>query len=375
MLNELYEKGIHYFSQQQFELGLSCIKQASKQNYLPAIKELGLCYLHGIGLESNLAKAIKYFKQAKKNPEAQYELCKLYYFGYGVQKSRKKAEKLLKKAVKNNFSPALNLMAVHYQLAGKVKKAEKLLSQSFYNNNRFAIYLYSIKQLNIRDSQLKFVKKFRWAQLKKSKKRTYLHKKPDIFLIKNLLSKLECEYIKFTAAPYMRPSMTVDPKTGKHVKDTIRTSFSATIDWLTEDPAINQIMHKCCLNFNTTGQQSEILHVLHYSIGQEYKPHYDFFGGISSKNNFKPEQQRIKTICLYLNDVKQGGHTSFPKLDKTVAAHMGNVVFFENIDNITKKPYSESLHAGTPVIEGEKWLATLWIHDNDTNRGPNYESI
>jgi len=375
MPKNLYLKGINYFSQNNFSQGFDCIREASQLDYLPAIKEMGLCYLHGIGVDSNLDKAINFFKQSKKNPESQFELCKLFYFGYGVKKNRSKAKKLLIKSVKNNYSPALNLMAVCYQIAEKAKKTHKLLSQSFYNNNRFAVYLYSIKKLILIDTKLKFCKNFKWPSFNKLKKRKYHNHQPDIFQINHLLSEIECEYIKFASAPYMRPSMTVDPETGKHVKDTIRTSFSASLDWLSEDPAINLIIKKSCKNLSVKAIQSETMHVLHYSTGQEYKPHYDFFGGVSSKGKFKPEQQRIKTICLYLNDVEEGGQTSFPKLNKIVEAQCGNGVFFDNINSKNNQPYIESLHAGMPVLQGEKWLATLWIHDKNTNRGPNYESI
>ena len=375
MPQAIYQQGIDCFRHNDFEKGFKYIEQASNKQYLPALKELGVCYLHGVGVDVNLAHAVNYFKQAKKHPESQFELAKLYYFGYGVKKNRKKAKKLLIKSAINNYSPALNLMAVCYEMAGKTKKAKKLLTQSFYNNDRFAVYFYTIKQLKLKDSKLKFIKNFTWPKLKKNKNKQYHNQQPDIFQIRHLLSNLECEYIKYTAAPYMRPSMTVDPVTKKHVKDTLRTSFSASIDWLTEDPAINMIMQKSCKNFGVSAKQSETLHVLHYSIGQEYKPHYDFFGGIASSDNFRPEQQRIKTICLYLNDVEQGGQTSFPKLNKIVEARMGNGVFFENINQQSKQPYIESLHAGMPVLQGEKWLATLWIHENDTKRGPNYESI
>ncbi len=370
-----YTKALMKFSQGNFNHGIKDLIHSSSEGYVPALKEIGLCYLHGIGLKQNLSKAIKYFKKSKDNAESQYELAKLYYFGYGLKQSYKKSQKYLIKAVKQDYCPAINLMAVAYQVSGKNKKSHKLFSLNIHLRDKFAQHLKACGCISLRKGSIKFISKFKWPKECKTFPKQVINEKPHIFQIKHLLSAVECEYIKYVSSPFMRASMTVDPVTGKHVKDEIRTSYSAAIDWLTEDPAINLIIKKCTSQFDVSDNQSEVMHVLHYSIGEEYKPHYDFFGGVDGIQNFNDNQQRIKTICLYLNDVGKGGETSFPRLNKSVLPEKGKVAFFENIDLSTKEPYLESLHAGQPVLSGEKWLATLWIRPNKANRGPTYESI
>jgi prolyl 4-hydroxylase len=74
---------------------------------------------------------------------------------------------------------------------------------------------------------------------------------------------------------------------------------------------------------------------------------------------------------MYLNDEGLvGGETSFPKIRTAdpngvplnVKPKKGKAVIFYmltpdgNRDELTQ-------HAALPVIEGEKWLANLWIHD------------
>lgn len=370
---QIYNQGLNSFSQNDFIQGIKYFKQAALKEHQPAIKELGLCFLHGIGIKQDLKKAINYFKKSRYDAESQYELMKAYFFGYGVTKNLDIAQKLLILSVQNRYAPALNLMAICYLMSANNEMANALFNASLNDNNRFAQHLKKLNLINSCEEDLSFIKDFQWPVLKQKHQPNILHTKPDIFTIDSLLSEIECEYIKFIASPFMRESMTVDPITKQFVRDTIRTSYSATIDWLSEDPVINLIMQKCCLQFNEPAENSEILHVLHYSIGEEYKPHYDFFGGLEEQENFKPEQQRIKTICLYLNDVESGGATGFPKLDLTVTPKKGNAIFFENINTENKQPYIESLHSGEPIINGEKWLATLWIRDVNTNRGPNYE--
>ena len=245
----LYETGIQQFQQNHFKQGVRYLLESAKLRYLPAIKELGLCFLYGIGVESSLNKAIKYFKIAKSDAEAQFELSKLYYFGYGLSKNKKQSRQLLISSVKQEYTPAINLMALCYEMNGRSKQARTLLSKSYAQKDRFAIHLVTNNFLKITDKKIDFINQFKWPKLKTKFHKNKLNKSPNIFTINKLLSNIECEYIKYIASPYMRESMTIDPETGQTIRDSMRTSYSATLDWTTEDPAINLIMKKCCRLF------------------------------------------------------------------------------------------------------------------------------
>ena len=103
-------------------------------------------------------------------------------------------------------------------------------------------------------------------------------------------------------------------------------------------------------------EHGEGLHILNYKPGQEYTEHLDYFTSASKagKNN------RISTLVLYLNDVEEGGTTFFPKLNLTVCPQKGMAVYFEYFYN---DPILNelTLHAGAPVVKGEKWIATQWM--------------
>jgi len=370
---QLYQQGIQYFSRNDLKQGINCFKQAAQEDYSPAIKELGLCFLHGISLKQDLKQAVKYLKKSRSEAESQFELMKCYFFGYGVSQNLDTAKQLLLLSVQSRYIPAVNIMAMCYQIFGEINKAQSLFNLSHSNNDAFAKHLKQCNLIDGKEQTIDFIKTFQWPEVQNTQEKNILHDAPQIFSQDGLLSDIECEYIKYTASPFMRESMTVDPVTKQFVKDSVRTSYSATLDWLTEDPVVNLIMQKCCFQFDEPAENSEVMHVLHYSVGEEYKPHYDFFGGIQENDNFEPQQQRIKTICLYLNDVESGGATNFPNLNFKVMPKKGNAVFFENINLKNQQAYVESLHAGEPVIKGEKWLATLWIRNSKTNRGPDYE--
>ena len=69
------------------------------------------------------------------------------------------------------------------------------------------------------------------------------------------------------------------------------------------------------------------------------------------------------TALAYLNEVKEGGQTGFPKLNIEVKPKKGDCLVFHNTlrDSTDIHPYS--LHAGKPVISGEKWAVNLWFRE------------
>ncbi|XP_058076239.1 probable prolyl 4-hydroxylase 4 isoform X2 [Magnolia sinica] len=122
-------------------------------------------------------------------------------------------------------------------------------------------------------------------------------------------------------------------------------------------------------------ENGEDIQVLRYEHGQKYDPHYDYF---SDKVNIVRGGHRIATVLMYLSNVTKGGETVFPSAEGesphkdedlsecarkgiAVKPKRGNALLFFNLKaNGTPDPLS--LHAGCPVIEGEKWSATKWIH-------------
>jgi prolyl 4-hydroxylase len=111
-------------------------------------------------------------------------------------------------------------------------------------------------------------------------------------------------------------------------------------------------------------ENGEGLQVLHYEPGAEYKPHHDYFDpaqpGMASV--LKRGGQRVGTVVMYLNTPEAGGATSFPDVALEVAAIKGHAVFF-SYDRA--HPVTRSLHGGSPVVKGEKWVATKWVRERE----------
>jgi prolyl 4-hydroxylase len=173
---------------------------------------------------------------------------------------------------------------------------------------------------------------------------------PLIMRLENVLSDEECRKLIASAAPRLKRSRLANKEVSP-----IRTSSGMFFDEK-ENPFIDETEKRISSLMHVPVSHAEGLQVLNYQPGQEYKAHYDFFGPDhpSSKNN------RISTLVMYLNDVEEGGETTFPYLGISVKPAKGSAVYFEYFYN-NPKLNELTLHSSEPVIRGEKWVATLWM--------------
>lgn len=141
-----------------------------------------------------------------------------------------------------------------------------------------------------------------------------------------------------------------------------RTSQSYVVD--ESDPIakkvkdkINSFLLEKVDNSKNWKDHIENTQIVKYKVGQEYKPHHDYFKDEYLK---KVNNQRNYTIFIYLNDVKKGGETYFSKLDKKINPQKGSALFWTNCtDKYTC--LEETLHQGLPPLEGEKYGMNVWI--------------
>lgn len=172
---------------------------------------------------------------------------------------------------------------------------------------------------------------------------------PLIVVLANVLSDEECEtLIEMSKNKMKRSKIGISRK----IND-IRTSSGT---FLEENEAVTRIERRIASIMNVSFEHGEGLHILKYTVGQEYKAHYDFFAESSAAAN----NNRISTLVMYLNDVEEGGETFFSKLNLSVSPKKGMAVYFEYFyqDEALNKL---TLHGGAPVIKGEKWVATQWM--------------
>ena len=77
------------------------------------------------------------------------------------------------------------------------------------------------------------------------------------------------------------------------------------------------------------------------------------------KDERKRGGQRSWTAMAFLNPVEKGGATEFPELELKIAPQPGVLLVWNNA-NFDGTPNADTLHAGTPVDAGLKYVITRW---------------
>jgi prolyl 4-hydroxylase len=182
---------------------------------------------------------------------------------------------------------------------------------------------------------------------------------PEIAICDGLLSDEECRYLIYSGARFLKSSQVIHPLTGQMLEAQVRTSQDMTFTPTSDDVGIRLLQMRMAALAGFDLAHCEPLTLLRYGVGDQYRPHRDYFLP-SAPQLATPGGQRHSTVCTYLNAVPEGGETVFPNKDVSVQPARGRAVMFRNLlPNGT--PEANSLHAGLPVLAGEKWLASCWI--------------
>jgi prolyl 4-hydroxylase len=186
---------------------------------------------------------------------------------------------------------------------------------------------------------------------------------PRLIVFGGLLSDDECERMIAQATPRLTRSETVhNPSGGSEVHEA-RTSDGMFFE-RGEFPICDLIERRIAALVRWPLENGEGLQVLRYRPGAEYKAHHDYFDPAQpgTPTILQRGGQRVGTLVMYLNTPAKGGGTAFPDVGVEVAPVRGNAVFFSY-----ERPHAmtRTLHAGTPVVEGEKWVATKWLRERE----------
>jgi prolyl 4-hydroxylase len=190
---------------------------------------------------------------------------------------------------------------------------------------------------------------------------TIMNETPMVATIDDIITPTECGQFIDLAKDSMKPA-----KVSLENKAAISAGRSGSNTWLGYDrfdlaasfgKRISQLV-------GIELENAEAIQVIHYEPGQRYGAHYDAYNLATPKGQrcCRRGGQRLVTCLVYLNDVPEGGGTSFPKLSLTVGAKAGRMLIFHNVDHDDySKPHVASLHSGDPVVKGEKWAMNIWF--------------
>ncbi len=188
-----------------------------------------------------------------------------------------------------------------------------------------------------------------------------LHLDPRVYTISNFLSPMECKrVIAHARGDTMSRARVSGPNEG--VVSDARTNSVCWVDHYKEE-AFKRIGERIAGLVGMPLSHAESFQVIHYGPGAEYRGHFDAFDPTTEtgKRNWVIGGQRLITALGYLNDVPEGGETEFPKLKMSIPPETGKLLVFHNCEAGTIRKHPLSLHAGCPVVKGEKWAFNLWF--------------
>lgn len=173
-----------------------------------------------------------------------------------------------------------------------------------------------------------------------------------------------CAYFRERAAPKLKRAQVYDYRKGMLKEDAMRTNTGAPFSLIETDLLIQLVRARIACAAEVALDALEPFEVLHYSVGERYTYHIDFFH--PDLPNYEDlvgvQGQRVKTCLVYLNDDYEGGETDFPKAGVKFRGRAGEALFFDNVRPDGSGDVT-TLHSGLAPIRGEKWLLSQWIRD------------
>lgn len=221
--------------------------------------------------------------------------------------------------------------------------------------------------------------------------------RPNVSVVSGFLTPEETDAIVRIAAPDLHPSLVVrhDVKDGLRIeKDEGRTTRDVHLDGvgLARDepknkkktptgeissgrtswncrvsathPAVRGAIQRAAYLSKVFPSHAEPAQVVRYLPGQKYNKHHDYFdrAAPSFEAKTKVGGQRLTTVLAYLREPDGGGRTSFPRLNTGFDPKKGDALLWWNLTEDGRED-GMTLHAGEPVLAGEKWALNLWLRE------------
>lgn len=179
----------------------------------------------------------------------------------------------------------------------------------------------------------------------------------QLFVIPQFLNVKECKALIDEVNSCLRPSTL----TMGQVTTGIRSSSTGDLD-SKEKPAAARLEQKISRTLGLRSEWGEVCQGQKYLVGQEFKPHTDYFTPDTLEYTKYASQrgQRTWTFTVYLNDCPKGGATDFPEIGQRFYPRRGQATIWNNLyPDGRVNPFTR--HHGMPVEEGEKIIITKWF--------------
>lgn len=191
-----------------------------------------------------------------------------------------------------------------------------------------------------------------------------VHGDPEIGRVPNLLSKELCQWFVTKARDKLAPAMVYDSVQQKTIRHNTRTNRYAIFGIEDTNVAFTLLQNRIAATMGAPFHNLEPVNLLHYRGTEEIRNHYDFIDPNSPgyAEQIRRNGDRVATFLVYLNDNYEAGETDFPSISVRHKGTRGEGLYFINVTR-EGAPNLNTLHAGRPPENGEKWVITQFIRN------------
>jgi len=186
---------------------------------------------------------------------------------------------------------------------------------------------------------------------------TVLNKDPWVVRFDNFISSEEADHIIGLCSDTFQRSLAGDSVSPVRTSTQCWCNFAKCL----KDPIMQRVEARIASVTGVPVENGEFMQIVRYHEGQFYKEHHD-----QNSATWSPQGVRVYTFFIYLNDVEEGGETSFSRLGLKVQPKKGAAILWPSVLNdAPNKTEERTYHAAEPVKKGMKYGANMWIHMHD----------
>ncbi|RKP23202.1 hypothetical protein SYNPS1DRAFT_24806 [Syncephalis pseudoplumigaleata] len=184
-----------------------------------------------------------------------------------------------------------------------------------------------------------------------------LNQDPLVLYLKDFLQEGEAEHIMALAEPHLYRS----PVGHQNGYSEHRTSYTASLQ-RAQTSIIRCVEERAAHFVDTPLDSVEMLQVIRYEAGQQYKIHRDYITeDILETDYWGQYGQRYASFLVYLQEPEGGGNTTFFDVGLSIPPRKNDGIFWLNVtpEGLEDK---RTNHAGEPILAGQKWAINIWPH-------------
>ncbi|URW76698.1 2OG-Fe(II) oxygenase [Sphingomonas donggukensis] len=180
----------------------------------------------------------------------------------------------------------------------------------------------------------------------------------QVYYMADFVTDEECHGLCFLIDKGRRPSTLLSETQDSE----FRTSESCDLHRYT--PQVRRIDERIADLLGIPHAHGETMQGQRYAPGQQFRAHYDHF---RSDMPYWPRMeaeggQRTWTAMIYLSDVEEGGTTWFPQAGIRIPPRKRLLLAWNNMA-ADGSPNPFTLHEGTAVTKGTKYVITKWFRE------------